>query len=1588
MSQSSRGKSSERVANTSYHSSQGVTNIIANNALINYGNGNSSSNTLKDARESQQKDLITEMKRLKKNFQELKSPTIQKKYFGVTGGVGQQQQHYQQQSSQVCIINENIEQGNNNNQQNNNSFIQQDQYNSDHLKVFSTQKGYFNEPQRQISQTRVKANQYQSINQQNSSLIQHSKGQLSDSNRNHYISQEVVDISGDQDNNQNYLNQFDKSINQSFNHNTSLYTKTIINQQQQGSESNRSYNGIGSLNNSSLNQHGYNVQQQQNIPRGSQKDYANSLYQQQQQLQSRQNNSLKRISDKINNIKDRAEKIEQIKHFEKKNLLQNQQQNGALVNSTYTQEQRDSKEIQTEDISNIFIEKSINDENIKEIERLRGLLKILEQELDSKEKCFREQEKQLQSQIDEKQSKIQDQSDQIEKVLDDLNRLQKENIKVNNALKQAQENLALNGKNQNNTSSQHLLPSEFKTKWESLVTDGVANTFINFFENPLILTNLLQDLFIIIHEISKNHIKETNSKVMDLLQLDKKHAKAYEQNLSKLYQDYNNDIFKVVADIEHPKVAAIVQKFKQQADKIVTHQYFSEFQNMKSDYIDEEEEELDQDKSSGSAKKTYKKISIFRDTIFFEQNQEDFKQYLQELYESNELLEFIEQFYRLSIHMHLHDPPLNLPIQNFKNRVFEYIPYKKNNYYLIDGFVQQNAPALTVIPSVLRNNQIYTGIKPSVILLTEDFMNERIQQKIDIIIQNEQNQYNSNNACTSKSNQSGDKTENSKTDSQTKSKDDNLALKQESPKQILAIVKDDKDIQNKNVEMIENKNKEINNSTDNSKNNSELIQEKQQLQNYQRKENFNSSKQNEEESSTDNYLKASFEKKKTDQLVNSYSSSSKDNKENQEQYINQAQIKIKSPSTQCMNNLKNISQVSQKFDSSSKKSGYLNFGYISTSPKQDLLNLISPKGSSSKKIKIENLDSIQNIHKNSSKLQEALSNSSKKKLNFDSFHSDKKLGLNSNKSGIGSPIIENCKDEIVKNLFLTSRHHYSSNTKQRDDSQNSNINFSIKSGWQMLQQSQNQQDTEKRSIFDDLTNQTIFQNNISGQISKQQPQKFINRLDNSNFLKKGSFTSKNKSSISSHMNNTYLNSMIHKQTQDSVQLLRTLQADCKKNHIVSKEDQQDSEEVENQCQQNDEKNTYNSKSKNLSIIKKSHRESNSPISNKNNKNSNDSKLNFSNAAINNDQERSRIHSNNQSSQKIRKHNKSEEENRIINQNTIFNKHFKKNSVQNEPSKNQNLQQQPQQASSMSSKPYTFNTFLENHRKNLQKNEKEQSVNYQQDSSPRERIQSKGLNISFKEQQNKQMVNSSRLYKKDSFEFKSNNSNQHSFSRQNQEPKQSEKNKFSGNDFYSNLRKQINNQQHLGGIQNESYEQQSKENSKIPLKSSRDISPSQIQLNCSKTDRLLKYSDQNQIPYDTSSHQQLQKSSNSRTVTMKRALQNIINSFSSDDNEDQNIQMQAQKKLRDSDDTQDDSLIEELNLQKSDNNLNRQISGLNKNTIKGESNENRPFSHQSGLHIQPQHKKNKTFEKLYNDLKQKKPFLQNAVKPSKELLYKI
>ncbi len=63
-------------------------------------------------------------------------------------------------------------------------------------------------------------------------------------------------------------------------------------------------------------------------------------------------------------------------------------------------------------------------------------------------------------------------------------------------------------KNQNNTSSQFMLPSEFKVKWENLLKETLPNVFVNFLESPFIFTNVVQEVYLGVHEQVTSDIAE------------------------------------------------------------------------------------------------------------------------------------------------------------------------------------------------------------------------------------------------------------------------------------------------------------------------------------------------------------------------------------------------------------------------------------------------------------------------------------------------------------------------------------------------------------------------------------------------------------------------------------------------------------------------------------------------------------------------------------------------------------------------------------------------------------------------------------------------------------------------------------------------------------------------------------------------------------------------------------------------------------------------------------------------------------------------------------------------------------------------
>ena len=76
--------------------------------------------------------------------------------------------------------------------------------------------------------------------------------------------------------------------------------------------------------------------------------------------------------------------------------------------------------------------------------------------------------------------------------------------------------------------------------------------------------------------------------------------------------------------------------------------------------------------------------------------------------------------------MVLSDPPIEMQLQasvdqqHSELEKFEFWMYNKNDYYCIDGFPKEGLPCVVVMPPPFRQGYVYQGIKPAVIVLTEN----------------------------------------------------------------------------------------------------------------------------------------------------------------------------------------------------------------------------------------------------------------------------------------------------------------------------------------------------------------------------------------------------------------------------------------------------------------------------------------------------------------------------------------------------------------------------------------------------------------------------------------------------------------------------------------------------------------------------------------------------------------------------------------------------------------------------------------------------------------------------------------------------
>ena len=228
------------------------------------------------------------------------------------------------------------------------------------------------------------------------------------------------------------------------------------------------------------------------------------------------------------------------------------------------------------------------------------------------------------------------------------------------AMKKLQESNAMSAQNQHNTSSAFALPSEFKKTWEILIQENILDLFSQFLGSHRYLVLVVQEL---IKEILKQVGELIDAKILSIVSLlgcPASNSESIKKHLLRLFQDHSSTAFPMLSL-----------------------------------------EEL---------RKTY--LARIPLTI---------REEVSSSISTGEFDSFVRNMHKISLHMLLNEPRLEI---NFTESIEYVVIDKPDNFYCIDGFPNGSPEAVIVVPSVMRNNYPYTGIKPAVLIITEESKND------------------------------------------------------------------------------------------------------------------------------------------------------------------------------------------------------------------------------------------------------------------------------------------------------------------------------------------------------------------------------------------------------------------------------------------------------------------------------------------------------------------------------------------------------------------------------------------------------------------------------------------------------------------------------------------------------------------------------------------------------------------------------------------------------------------------------------------------------------------------------------------------
>ncbi len=260
---------------------------------------------------------------------------------------------------------------------------------------------------------------------------------------------------------------------------------------------------------------------------------------------------------------------------------------------------------------------------------------------------------------------------------------------------------------QNNTSSNFLLPSEFRKVWEDFGKESVGDIFVDFFDDFILTMHLLQEIMLISHLHFKEELKNLTNKIMKILEI-KNLNKSYsfiEKNIKPIILEYYEDIFE-----NENKSDYFYNKIKEDYANFVNKKFLTDT---------ETDEKLHNNFNNNNDHNQIKALAHLKPTTYIKSDKAD---ELRELLRSNYIKDFLKTVKKIFLFVEFHEPQLSLKLEPFEKRKLLVKEMKQSDCVLADGYIKDVRNCLILLdPPLLKNGYPYSGLKPIALICPDDF---------------------------------------------------------------------------------------------------------------------------------------------------------------------------------------------------------------------------------------------------------------------------------------------------------------------------------------------------------------------------------------------------------------------------------------------------------------------------------------------------------------------------------------------------------------------------------------------------------------------------------------------------------------------------------------------------------------------------------------------------------------------------------------------------------------------------------------------------------------------------------------------------